>query len=118
MSDPPDAASSAAATDAPDAAAAAAAASDAAAAAAKKAQDAGFSSAADVVNNPAGYVDFIRQNNSAVTNDELRSALNRAGVPDNQVDAILAPAAASTPTPQPDPPAASPPTVSRRTGRK
>ena len=106
------------ATDPPDAAAAAAA-SDAAAAAAKKAQDAGFSSAADVVNNPAGYVDFIRQNNSAVTNDELRSALNRAGVPDNQVDAILAPAAAaSTPTAQPDPPAASSPTVSRRTGRK
>ena len=111
-------ATAAAATDPPDAAAAAAAASDAAAAAAKKAQDAGFSSAADVVNNPAGYVDFIRQNNSAVTNDELRSALNRAGVPDNQVDAILAPAAASTPTAQPDPPAASSPTVSRRTGRK
>ena len=98
-----EAASGAAATDAPDAAAAAAAASDAAAAAAKKAQDAGFSSAADVVNNPAGYIDFIRQNNSAVTNDELRGALNRAGVPDNQIDAILAPAAASTPSPQPDP---------------
>jgi hypothetical protein len=55
----------------------------------KTAADAGFGTAKDVKNNPIGYINAVRTNNTNITDGELRMALIQSGVPMYEVDELI-----------------------------
>ena len=55
----------------------------------KTAAEAGFGTAKDVKNNPIGYINAVRTNNTNITNGELRMALIQSGVPMYEVDELI-----------------------------
>jgi len=55
----------------------------------KNATDAGFATVEDVKRDPLGYITAVKANNPSVTNDQLRSALVKSGIPEYLADTYV-----------------------------